>query len=79
MQVMLAGYEQILQRADLDEAVKLDVIARLGEVAGLSVKRFLERMLVDRDWSKQARVQRALADTAKRIDERPPQKAEPKP
>ncbi|MFI5309289.1 MAG: HEAT repeat domain-containing protein, partial [Polyangiales bacterium] len=79
MQVMLAGYEQILRRADLDEAVKLDVIARLGEVAGLSAKRFLERMLVDRDWSKQARVQRALADTAKRIDARPPQKAEPKP
>jgi len=74
IQVMLAGYEQLLVRADLDEGVKLDAIARLGEVAGPSVKRFLERMLVDRDFSKQPRVQSSLRDTAKRIDERPPQK-----
>jgi HEAT repeat protein len=71
IQNMLAGYEQLLLRTDIDEATKLDVIARLGEVASLSVKRFLERLQADHDWSRQLRVQRSLSDTARRIDDRP--------
>ena len=69
--LMLSGYEPLLLRADVDEATKLDVIARLGEVASISVKRFLERMLVEHDWSAQPRLRSTLADTARRIDERP--------
>jgi HEAT repeat protein len=71
VQNMLGGYEQLLLRADIDEATKLDIIARLGEVASLSVKRFLERMQVDPSFKAQPRVQRALTDTARRIDEHP--------
>jgi hypothetical protein len=78
VQNMLGGYEQLLLRADIGEATKLDVIARLGEVASLSVKRFLERMQVEPSFKTQPRVQRSLADTAHRIDERPkPQGAAP--
>jgi HEAT repeat protein len=71
IQNMLGGYEQLLLRADIDEATKLDVIGRLGEVASLSVKRFLERLTTEHDWSAHPRVQRSLADTARRIDEHP--------
>lgn len=71
VQNMLGGYEQLLLRADIDEATKLDIVARLGEVASLSVKRFLERMQVDPSFKTQARVQRSLVDTARRIDEHP--------
>jgi HEAT repeat protein len=70
IQVMLGGYEQLLARAELGEDVKLDIIARLGEVAGVTVKRFLEHELADQDWSKQPRLLHALSETAKRIDER---------
>lgn len=68
IQVMLAGYEQFLLRADIDEATKLELIAHLGEVASLTVKRFLERLLVAQNWSKRPRLLRAIADTAHRID-----------
>jgi HEAT repeat protein len=71
IQVMLAGYEQFLLRADLDEATKLELIAHLGEVASLTVKRFLEQLLVEHEWARQLRLQRAIADTAKRIDPAP--------
>ncbi len=71
IQVMLGGYEQMLVRDDLTEQVKLGIVAQLGEVAGVTVKRFLEHMQADRDWSKQPRLQRSLVDTARRIDERP--------
>jgi HEAT repeat protein len=71
VQNMLGGYEQVLLRADIDEKTKLDVIARLGEVASLSVKRFLERMQVDPSFKAQPRVQSSLVETARRIDERP--------
>jgi hypothetical protein len=68
IQVMLAGYEQFLLRPDLDETTKLELVAELGEVASLSVKRFLEQLLGAQRWTHQLRLQRAIADTAKRID-----------
>jgi HEAT repeat protein len=71
VQNMLGGYEQLLLRADIDEATKLDIVARLGEVASLTVKRFLERLQADPSFKTQPRVQRSLIDTAKRIDGRP--------
>jgi hypothetical protein len=71
IQVMLGGYEQLLLRDDVQEDVKLDIVARLGEVAGLTVKRFLEELLARKIWARQPSVLRALAATAKRIDDRP--------
>jgi HEAT repeat protein len=71
IQVMLAGYEQFLLRADFDEATKLELIADLGEVASLTVKRFLERLLDAHDWTRQPRLQRAIIDTARRIEAKP--------
>jgi len=68
IQVMLAGYEQFLLRPDFDEATKLELVAHLGEVASLTVKRFLEQLLVAHPWARQLRLQRAIADTARRID-----------
>jgi HEAT repeat protein len=65
--VMLDGYEQYLVRADIEEAIKLEMVAHLGEVASLTVKHFLERLTAAHDWSKQPRLQRALAETARRI------------
>lgn len=69
--VMLSGYEQFLLRSDLGEATKLELCARLGEVASVPVKRFLEQLLATRDWSKQPRLRHALTETARRIAAHP--------
>lgn len=68
---MLAAYEPLLLRSDLGDDEKLDVVARLGEVASPSVKMFLERLLSEHDWSARPRLAHALAETARRIDARP--------
>jgi HEAT repeat protein len=67
IQVMLAGYEQFLLRPDIDEATKVELVAHLGEVASLTVKRFLERLLAAQNWASRPRLLRALAETARRI------------
>jgi HEAT repeat protein len=72
LQTMLSGYERLLARSDLDEAVKLEIVARLGEVAGLAVKRFLEQQLGAGVAARAPRLAHALRETAKRIVERPP-------
>jgi hypothetical protein len=65
---MLSAYEALLLRADVGEAEKLDIIARLGEVATPSVKGFLQRLAAgNHNWSAQLPVLRAMADTAARI------------
>ncbi|MDH5671674.1 MAG: hypothetical protein OEZ06_05955 [Myxococcales bacterium] len=69
--VMLSGYEQLLLRADLDEPLKLDIVARLGEVAGPSVKIFLERMARTLDFRGTRDLRHAVVQTARRIDDRP--------
>ena len=71
LQTLLSGYEAFLQRTDLDEATKLDIVTRLGEVAGLTVKRFLEQQLVAGVARRSPRVAAALRENAKRIPERP--------
>jgi HEAT repeat protein len=67
IQVMLAGYEQFLLRPDIDEATKVELVAHLGEVASLTVKRFLERLLAEQNWASRPRLLRALVETARRI------------
>lgn len=41
LDVMLTGYERYLQRPDLNEKAKLEIIARLEDVSGPAVLRFL--------------------------------------
>lgn len=43
--VMLTGYDAFLRRADLPLATKKAIVERLGEVAGLAVRRFLQDYL----------------------------------
>lgn len=65
--VLLSGEEALLRRADLDETVKLDIVARLGEVAVPAVRSFLEGMLATLDLRELQRLRRALVETAQRI------------
>jgi hypothetical protein len=67
--VMLGGYAEFLKRSDLAESTKLEIVARLGEVAGVVVKRFLEQLVVEGVGKGQATLELALRETAKRIDE----------
>jgi HEAT repeat protein len=79
LQTLLEGYERFLARADLDEASKLDIVTRLGEVAGPAVKRFLEQQLAAGVAARAPRLASALKETAKRIPENTPATREPKP
>lgn len=45
LSVMLSGFEQFVRRSDLTDAVKLDIVQRLGEIAGPLVKSFLRDYL----------------------------------
>lgn len=69
--VMLTGYERFLERNELAEEVKLEIVARLGEVASPSVKHFLEELLGRRDWKPGDRLRHAVSETARRIDPDP--------
>jgi hypothetical protein len=76
MQVVLDAYDALLARSSISEAAKLDVIARLGEVASDEAKAFLERLIADKRFAKDSRLERAAIDTAKRIAP-PPTKRTP--
>jgi hypothetical protein len=67
VQVMLDGYERFLLRDDVSEPIKLDIVARLGEVASPTVKQFLQRMLGARKWPKKSALRHALIETSRRI------------
>ena len=43
--VMLSGYEEYLGRSDIDLETKAAIVDRLGEVAGVMVRRFLQSYL----------------------------------
>ena len=43
--VMLTGYDAFLRRSDVPLATKKAIVERLGEVAGVSVRRFLQDYL----------------------------------
>ena len=45
LSVMLSGYEQYLRRSDIDEATKVQIVTRLGEVSGRAVREFLAQYL----------------------------------
>ncbi|AKF06872.1 HEAT repeat domain-containing protein [Sandaracinus amylolyticus] len=67
LSVMLSGYEQFLRRTDIDEDVKVQIVNRLGEVSGRTVREFLAQELTrlgDRDRS---RYRQVVQDTLRRI------------
>jgi len=71
LSIMLSGYDEFLKRRDINERVKLDIVARLGEVSGPMVKRFLQdflRSFPDRDRSA---LKRAVDETIRRIPDGP--------
>jgi HEAT repeat protein len=43
--IMLSGYHEFLRRNDISNQVKTDIVARLGEVSGPMVRRFLQEFL----------------------------------
>lgn len=43
--IMLSGYNEFLRRRDIPNEVKTDIVARLGEVSGVMVRRFLQEYL----------------------------------
>jgi hypothetical protein len=67
IQAMLDAYRALLLRADVNEATKLAIVARLAELATPNVKLFLEELSASHDWSRQLPVLRAMASAAAQI------------
>jgi hypothetical protein len=70
--VVVDAYDALLARASISEAAKLDVIARLGEIASEGAKAFLRRLIDEKRFAKNSRLERAAIDTEKRIAPPPP-------
>jgi len=69
----LDAYDAALARKTLSEVAKLDVIARLGEIATPATKTFLASVIAARRFPAASRIQRALIDAEKRIELKPAQ------
>ena len=67
LSVMLDGYDQFLRRADIDEKVKLGVVAKLGEVSGPIVKTFLRQYLGTFSERDRGELRHAVEETMRRI------------
>lgn len=69
--IMLSGYGEFLRRDDISNEVKSEIVARLGEVSGPMVKRFLQDYLTtfsERDGSD---LRRQVEETIRRIPDGP--------
>lgn len=71
MTATLDAYDAALARHTLGEAAKLDVIARLGEIATPATKTFLSTLIAKNRFPLNSRLQRALIETEKQIVARP--------
>jgi len=67
---MLAGYQAWLTRRDVSEATKIQIVATLEEMAGLTVKRFMQELLSGEALTEPG-VRRAVSNTITRIPETP--------
>ena len=67
---MLAGYRAWLSRGDVSEATKIQIVATLEEMAGITVKRFLQELLSGAGLTEPS-VRRAVSNTITRIPETP--------
>jgi HEAT repeat protein len=65
--VMLEGYGQYLDRADIPESAKLQIIAALEEVSGATVKAFLNARVQNPSKNTTPKVQQALQTSAGRV------------
>jgi hypothetical protein len=71
MSATLDAYDAALARNTLSEAAKLEVIARLGEIATPATKTFLSTLIAKARFPLNSPLQRALIETEKRIVPRP--------
>lgn len=65
--VMLEGYAQYLERADIPESVKLEIVASLEQVSGATVKAFLNARVQTPGRNTTPKLQQAMAISAGRI------------
>jgi len=76
--IMLSGYGEFLRRSDIPAAVKTDIVARLGEVSGPMVRRFLSEYLGSFPrWDRNSPLRRQVDETIRRIPEGPVAQAAP--
>jgi len=76
--LMLAGYHAWLTRSDVRLETKLSIVATLENVAGVTVKRFLQSLIGSDALGDDAVLRRAIATTISHIPETPtPAKAQP--
>lgn len=71
LEQMLAGYHAWLTRDDVGTATKLSIVATLEDVAGLTVKRFLQALVDVGTLGSDTALQQALTATIGRIPETP--------
>jgi HEAT repeat protein len=67
LSVMLSGYEQYLTRTDINEETKIDIVTRLGEVSGRTVREFLGLQLARLGERDRSRLRTVIQDTIRRI------------
>ncbi len=67
LSVMLSGYEQYLARTDIDEDTKVEIVGRLGEVSGRTVREFLGQYLLTFPERDRSRLRTVVRDTLARI------------
>ena len=67
LSVMLSGYEQYLRRTDIDEETKVQIVNRLGEVSGRTVREFLSQELARFPERDRSRLRQVITDTVRRI------------
>lgn len=70
--IMLSGYHDFLRRDDIPTEVKSDIVARLGEVSGGMVKRFLQEYLGSfPERRRRSDLEREVEETVRRIPDEP--------
>lgn len=69
--IMLSGYHEFLRRDDIPNQVKTDIVARLGEVSGPMVKRFLADYLSTFSERDRSDLKRQVEETIRRIPDEP--------
>jgi HEAT repeat protein len=79
LSVMLSGYEQFLGRSDIDEDTKVDIVGRLGEVSGRTVREFLGQYLMTFTERDRSRLRTVVRDTLARIPADAPARGAPTP
>jgi len=65
--IMLSGYHEFLRRNQIPVPVKTDIVARLGEVSGPMVKRFLQEYLGTFRERDRSPLRRHVEETVRRI------------